>query len=176
MWTRRNLKLSLAELHLGMGPGGAHRGWRSVAGWSKEERVWSPLWKGGMQTSEEWGKEEPGGEECSAEVSCGGVQWRQNHIWGLSPALLGYLGVQVEKADRVLVVSLNRKFSRWGEAAWGADKVWAWQSETHALSILIFGKGSLEIALLWGIQLGGAGRPVSCVCCKIWACLGSHRL
>lgn len=38
-------------------------------------------------------------------------------------ALLIYLGMQGEKADRGLVVILDGGFSRWEEAAWGADKV-----------------------------------------------------
>lgn len=57
------------------------------------------------------------------EGSCVGVQWTQHRVWGLSLALLIYLGMQGEKADRGLVVILDGGFSRWEEAAWGADKV-----------------------------------------------------
>lgn len=35
------------------------------------------------------------------------VQWRQHHVGGLSPALLGYGGTEAEKADKVLVVILD---------------------------------------------------------------------
>lgn len=37
---------------------------------------------------------------------------------GLSPAMLGYLGTEVGKADGVLVVILHAGFSMWGKKLW----------------------------------------------------------
>lgn len=104
------MKLTLDEPHLCGGTSGVHGGWRYVAGLSKEEEVWSHVREGGRRDEPGMNKEVAPGKECSAEVSRKGVQKMHRQVCSLSPATLSYLGREVGKAGRVLVVILDRRF------------------------------------------------------------------